>query len=69
MIITIDRNNEERQCPIITLDTKKCYYEYAIRDCLIMALELDGHSKQDIDRIFNLQRDLVCKQEDLIEKF
>lgn len=66
MIITIDRNNEERQCPIITIDTKKCYHEYNIRNCLIMALELEDYSKNDIDRIFNLQRDLVCKQEDLI---
>jgi|694.fasta_scaffold00342_11 hypothetical protein len=65
MIITIDRNNEERQCPIITIDTRKCYSEYAVRNCLELALELEGYSEQDIDRVFNLQRDLVCKQEDL----
>jgi hypothetical protein len=63
MKIKIDRNSEEgREYPIITIDTKKCIYPYAIREALIIAMELDGYGKGDIEAVFNTGRDLAAKE-------
>lgn len=61
MKITVDRNNYERQTPIVTIDTKTCHYPYAIRQSLILALELDGYTKETIDEVFNQQMDVKCE--------
>jgi hypothetical protein len=61
MIITINRNNEERQTAIVTIDTKSCNYPYAIREALQLALKLDGYSNNTIDEVFERNQD--CKKE------
>ena len=54
MKIIIDRNStESRQFAIVEIDTKECYYPYAIRDAFTLALDLDGFSKETIDEVFN----------------
>lgn len=53
MKIIIERNQSERQTPIVTIDTKTCYYPYAIRNAIELALELDGYSKETILEVFN----------------
>lgn len=62
MRIIIDRNEvEERQSAIIEIDTKKCYYPYAIREAIELALSLDGFTDDSIDEIFGRVR-VECKQ-------
>jgi hypothetical protein len=58
MIITIDRSKEERQFPIITIDTKHCKYPYAIIEALELALRLDGYYEGTIDAVFNRNQDV-----------
>jgi hypothetical protein len=52
MKIIIDRSDEERQSPIVTIDTKTCHYPYAIREAIELALKLDGYSPEMIDEVF-----------------
>jgi len=61
MKITVERNNDERQTPIVTIDTKTCHYPYSIRQALILALELDGYTKETIDEVFNQQMYVKCE--------
>ncbi len=60
MKIIVQRNNEERQTPIVTIDTKTCHYPYAIRNSLELALELDGYSKETIREVFRIMPDACC---------
>ena len=52
MKIIVERNNDERQYPIVTIDTKTCHSPYAIRDALMLALELDGYPLSTINEVF-----------------
>jgi hypothetical protein len=62
MKIIIDRKyNSERQVPIVTIDTSTCYYPYAIRDALRIALELDGYTEEVINAVFNQYQDAKCE--------
>lgn len=61
MIITINRNNSETQLPITTIDTKACYNPHAIRNAIILALEIDGWDKTTINEVFNQGEDLKCE--------
>jgi hypothetical protein len=61
MKITIDRTNEERQRPIVTIDTKSCKYPSAIREALELALKLDGFTDNTINEVFGRNQD--CKKE------
>lgn len=61
MKIIIERKNTERQFPVITIDTDSCYYTYAIRDALKLALKLDGFPKETIEEVFNTLKD-QCKE-------
>lgn len=54
MKIIIERNQDENQTPIITIDLKTCYYPYAIRNAIELALELEGYSKENIKEIFGV---------------
>lgn len=38
MKIEINRNESERETPMITIDTKTCHYPYAIRNAIELAL-------------------------------
>jgi hypothetical protein len=62
MKIIIDRNNYERQSPIVTIDTKDCHYTYAIRNALKLALELDGYSERTINEVFGIMEDVCCEK-------
>ena len=55
MKIIVERNQDERQTPIVTIDLKTCYYPYAIRNALELALELDGYDASTIKEVFNRQ--------------
>jgi hypothetical protein len=57
MRIIIDRTNEERQTPIVTIDTKSCNYPNAIREALELALKLDGYTDNTIDEVFGRNQD------------
>jgi hypothetical protein len=68
MEITINRSNEERQSPIVVIDTKTCHYPYAIRNAIQLALELDGYAKDIINEVFNQYGlDAKCEPNDLWE--
>jgi hypothetical protein len=62
MKIIIERNEEELQTPIVTIDTKTCHYPYAIRDALKLALELDGYDKETINQVFGVMEDLYFEK-------
>jgi hypothetical protein len=64
MKIIVERNNDGRQYPIVTIDTKTCHYPYAIRNALILALELDGYTSNDINEVFGLALDKVESAKD-----
>ena len=59
MKIEINRNYDETQSAIITIDTKTCIYPYAIRNAIELALKLDGFSKETIQEIFNMIPDMT----------
>jgi hypothetical protein len=63
MKIIVERNNDERQYPIVTIDTKTCHYPYAIRDALMLALEIDGYPLSTINEVFCLTLDKVEPEE------
>ena len=63
MKIIIERNQNERQTPIVTIDTKTCLYPYAIRNAIQLALEIDGYSKETINEVFGIMSDVECKAE------
>lgn len=64
MKIIIDKGNQESQTPIITIDTKNCYYPYAIRNSLEIALQMDGFDKETINEIFGIMPDTkLCSNE------
>lgn len=65
MKIFIDRNQSERQTPIVTIDTKTCHYPYAIRDAIKLALELDGYTKETINEVFGIYPDVVITEDAL----
>ena len=65
MKIIIDRNQSERQTPIVTIDTKTCHYPYAIRDAIKLALELDGYTKETINEVFGIYPDVVITEDAL----
>ena len=52
MKIIIERNQGERQTPIVTIDTETCHYPLAIRNAIELALEIDGYSKETINEVF-----------------
>jgi len=59
MKIIIERNQSERQTPIVTIDTKTCHYPYAIINAIALALEIDGYTKETINEVFNRMPDNV----------
>lgn len=64
MKIIVERNQDERQTPIVTIDLKTCHYPYAIREAIELALKLDGYTNEAVDEVFG--RLLVgCKQEEI----
>jgi len=63
MIITIKSKDDERQKPVITIDTSTCLYPYSIIEALELALKLDGYDENIIKRIFNHQYDIKNKSE------
>jgi len=63
MKIIIDRNTpDSRQSAVVEIDMKHCYYPYAIRESIELALKLDGYSEDTIDEVFCRQR-VDVKQE------
>ena len=64
MIIKIDRNNYERQEPIVTIDTKKCHSTYAIKDAFVMAMKLEGYCEETITEVFNTNYPKVVNEEE-----
>ena len=63
MKIIIERKQSEIQTPIVTIDTKTCHYTYAIRNAIMLALEIDGYDKGTINEVFRMGQD-VCKNSD-----
>ena len=68
MKIIIERDQSERQSPIVTIDTKTCHYPYAIRDAIKLALELDGYTKETINEVFGGFYDVVITEDALKPK-
>lgn len=64
MKIIIERTENETQRPIVTIDTKTCYYPYAIRNAIELALELDGYDQSTIKEVFNQMPDTKCLPEE-----
>lgn len=63
MKITIKQTHQDdRQKPVITIDTKSCHYPYAIRAALRQALVLDGFTEETADEVFNKSKIVpVCE--------
>jgi len=68
MKIIVERNQDERQTPIVTIDLKTCYYPYAIRNALELALELDGYDASTIKEVFNQMPDAKCEPSPDLER-
>lgn len=67
MKIIIEREQSESQTPIVTIDTKNCFYPYAIRNAIELALELDGYDKETIKEVFGIMPDVCCENPDETE--
>lgn len=61
MKIVVKRNE---QTPEITIDLKDVHYAYAIRDALMLALEIDGFTQGNINDVFNLGEDVKFQAEE-----
>lgn len=61
MKIIIKRNE---QTPEITIDLKDVHYAYAIRDTLMLALEIDGFTQGNINDVFNLGENVKSQAEE-----
>ena len=68
MKIIIERNHDEHQTPVVTIDLKTCYYPYAIRNALELALELDGYDASTIKEVFNQMPDTKCEPSPDLER-
>lgn len=44
----------DEQHPEITIDLNRVYYSYAIKDAIVLALQLNGYTKETIAEVFNL---------------
>ena len=64
MKIIIEREQSESQTPIVTIDTKTCFYPYAIRNAIELALKLDGYDKETIKEVFGIMPDVCCENPD-----
>jgi len=64
MIITIKTKDVEIQKPIVTIDTETCHYPHAIRKALELALQLDGHTEETINDVFNREANQKCVSEE-----
>jgi hypothetical protein len=60
MKILVKKNEQQ---PEITIDLKDVNYPYAIRDAFILALQIDGFSKETISEIFNRNFDKIKCEE------
>ena len=69
MKIIIDRNTpDSKQFAVVEIDTKHCYYPYAIREAIELALKLDGYDERTIDDIFcNIQRADVTQEKGCVD--
>ena len=61
MKIIVKRNEQN---PEITIDLKDVHYAYAIRNALMLALEIDGFAQETINDVFNLGEDVKCQAEE-----
>ena len=68
MKIIVERNQDERQTPVVTIDLKNCYYPYAIRNAIELALELDGYDASTIKEVFNQMPDAKCEPSPDLER-
>ena len=59
MKIIIKRNEQQ---PEITMDMSTVQYPYAIRETLILAMELNGYTKETINEVFGMIS-VDCKKE------
>jgi hypothetical protein len=60
MIITINKKTDN--APIVTVDTSTCYYPYAIKDAIKLALKIDGHDEETINEVFGIMPDVCCDE-------
>ena len=68
MKIIIDRNTpDSRQSAVVEIDTKHCYYPYAIRESIELALKLDGYDEQTIDEVFCRERVDVKQEKECVD--
>lgn len=68
MKIIVERNQDEWQTPVVTIDLKTCYYPYAIRNAIELALELDGYDASTIKQVFNQMSDAMCEPSPDLER-
>ncbi len=61
MKIIVKRNEQN---PEITIDLKDVHYAYAIRNALMLALQIDGFTQETINDVFNLGEDVKCQAEE-----
>ena len=68
MKILIDRNTaDSRQSAVVEIDLKHCYYPYAIREAIELALKLDGHDERTIDDVFCRGRADVEQEKECVD--
>jgi hypothetical protein len=61
-IIIDNRDFDNTQRPLVTIDTHTCTYPYAIRDAIKLALELDGYSKETINEVLGITQVVCCEE-------
>ena len=60
MKIIVQQNSDTAK---VEIDTKNCSYQWAFRDAIILAMEIEGHHKSFIDQVLNQERDEVLVSE------
>lgn len=66
MKIIIDRSDEERQSPIITIDTTTCHYPYAVREAIELALKLDGYTQEMMNDMRSIINEVIADFKSII---
>jgi len=62
MKIIVQKNLESAK---VEIDTKDCSYQWAFRDAIILAMEIEGHHQSFIDQVINQERDKVLVSEEI----
>ena len=62
MKIIVQKNLESAK---VEINTKDCSYQWAFRDAIVLAMEIEGHHQSFIDQVLNQERDRLLVSEEI----